>query len=171
MTRQICAGLSYQIWNLRRGPVANCIFIFFTPLLSPDVAQHSEKTPRASSEKRNHFIAIRSGVCFLARWVRWRRERQVNLYMPLLVGSCSSSSSYLPHQAQQTLLYTATYCTGSSTDLQYTECIAWLLVFILLYISITHIIILTNWWYVVGLVSFFSFFFSKAKNPWNSLIN
>lgn len=53
-------SLAYQIWNLSRGPVANCIFIFFTPLLSPAVAQHNEKTPKVRSEKRNHFIAIYS---------------------------------------------------------------------------------------------------------------
>lgn len=58
-------SFSHQIWNLRRGPVANCIFIFFTPLLSPDVAQHSEKTPKTRSGRRKHFMAIRSGVCFL----------------------------------------------------------------------------------------------------------
>lgn len=65
-------SFTYQIWNLRRGPVANCIFIFFTPLLSPDVAQHSAKTPKARSEKRNHFIAICPGICFLSQMERGR---------------------------------------------------------------------------------------------------
>lgn len=64
LARFLFSSSAYQIWNLSRGPVANCIFIFFMPLVSPAVEQHSEKTPKTRSEKRNHFMATRSTVAY-----------------------------------------------------------------------------------------------------------
>lgn len=99
MTRHIFSRSSYQIWNLRSGPVANCIFIFLIPLLSPAEEQHSEKSPRARNVKRSHFMTIGSGVRLSPLRICWRNcglicERRLWLVkrLPLaIIFSCKNS--------------------------------------------------------------------------------